>query len=512
MLKKWAAALLLPAIAAAASAQTTGFGADSIFAKGLAGFEVNLDMDVIAFQYEKNEKSDADQRIYAGDYKPELITWPFGGREGEYAGRNFAGDSNLYITYTGAKFGGTFGISVEEKYMAKVGTLKAWLQPLGWLKISGGIDMDADYIDNLDADPGMRIYNGDTQADWAAYRNPDNITQNQGIMLESFLGPATLAFAGRYYEPTVHAIDINGAANNHTEWVYVNEARYSYGARAAWRFGDRAKVNASWLIEYSNYGDKQQNFYNIDRDGNVVPTVATAETARHLFGLYGSVYPLSALGISLGYNGIATKYCDEFYNLGTYTWDNTAMPLVYKQAVNLNMRYKAGPWTIRTDNVLNFWTDKNYQIFGISNRNNKIEDMGIVAESQAGDYADVNHLLLWNGLGAGYQFTPTIKAELYARNLYRVDNAADTGPQRQTYQFNRNMLSVELKGIWKPNEYVEAYISLLLEDTMTAISKDIHEQNRDPPYSGFKPGVDSADTLDTQMVFKVPIGVTIKMK
>jgi hypothetical protein len=512
MLKKWVIALpLLAAFVTTAHAQTSGW-MDSIFGQGLGGFEVNLDMDLTAFQYEKNEKSDIEQRIFAGDYKPELITWPFGGREGEYAGRNFAGDTNMYITYTGTYFGGTFGISVEDKYMAKVGTIKAWLKPLSWLKISGGIDMDADYIDNLDADPGMRIYNGDTQADWGAYRNPDNITQNQGVMLETFLGPATLAFAGRYYEPTVHAIDIDGAGNNHTKWVYVNEARYSYGARAAWKFGELAKVNASWLIEYSNYGDKQQNFYNVDRDGKVVPTVATAETTNHLFGLYGSVYPLTGLGFSVGYNGIVTKYCDKFYNLGIYTWDNTAMPFVYKQAVNFNARYKTGAWTFRTDNVLNFWYDKNYKIFGINSPSRKIEDMGIVAESQASGYADVNHLVLWNGLGVGYQFTPTFKGELYARNLYRQDGALSTGPRQENYSFNRNMVSAELKGIWKPNKYIEIYAGVLLEDTITGISKDINEQNRNPPYEGFKPGAASKDTLDSTLVFKIPMGVTINMK
>jgi hypothetical protein len=329
-------------------------------------------------------------------------------------------------------------------------------------------------------------------------------------MIETFLGPATLAFAGRYYEPTVHAIDVDGAANNHTEWVYVDEAEYSYGARAAWKFGELAKVNASWLIEYSSIGGT--GIYGLDRDRNVVPLVATAKTAHHLFGLYGTVYPLSGLGISLGYNGIATKYCDEIYSSATNTWDNTTMPLVYKQAVNLNLRCKTGPWTFRTDNVLNFWYDKNYTIFGINAPSKKIGDLGIAAESQSSGYADVNHLVLWNGLGIGCQFTPTLKGELYARNLYRSDKAADTGPKQEHYQFGRNMISTELKGIWKPNGYVEVYLSLLLEDTVTTISKDIHEQNRNPPYTGFKPGVDSKDTLDSTLVFKIPMGVTIKMK
>lgn len=78
-----------------------GFG----YAFDLNGFEINIDLDVNAFELRQEEKSDVEQRRGAGNFKPQTIAWPFGGY-------NLNGDTNLYLTYTGERFGGTFGLSV----------------------------------------------------------------------------------------------------------------------------------------------------------------------------------------------------------------------------------------------------------------------------------------------------------------------------------------------------------------------------------------------------------------
>ncbi|GHV89129.1 hypothetical protein AGMMS50267_14890 [Spirochaetia bacterium] len=278
-----------------------GFG----YAFDLNGFEINIDLDVNAFELRQEEKSDVEQRRGAGNFKPQTIAWPFGGY-------NLNGDTNLYLTYTGERFGGTFGLSVEDDYWVKSPALKAWAKPFGdWFKITVGKDIGSGYVDNLDADPGMRIYYGVTQAKWADTKDPDNITQDEGVLLESFFAPVTIAMAGRYYDPTVFPIALNSNVPNRTkdEWEYVDQVKFSYGARVGSEIGSFGKVNASYIIEYSNWASSnQQDYYGVDSNNDVVAKRADAEVMDHLFGVYASLTPLTDFGVSIGYNGIITKY------------------------------------------------------------------------------------------------------------------------------------------------------------------------------------------------------------
>jgi hypothetical protein len=467
------------------------------------GFEININLGANAFELIKTEKSDEELRTEAGRNTGQTIAWPFGGS-------NWHTDTNFSIAYDGGFFGGTLGICVEENLMVKASTIRAWVSLFGGtVKITGGVDIPANYADSLDADPGMRIYYGGGRAEWDHARDPDNITQDEGVLVEGFIGPVTLALAGRYYIPSLFTKSLNPndpvTTARNTKYASMDQTEYSFGARVGSEIGGWGKVNASYILEYSNLtGDN----YSQDRDNVLVPTTGDAEITAHLFGVYASLTPLKDLGVSLGYNGIITKYVDQIYeNLGGGSMHNITLPKVYQQAVNLNLRYKGVPrWTFRTDHNLSFWTDKNYTIFGF----NAPKDLGIVSQTQSSGFADVDHLLLWNGLGLGFQLTDSWKIELYTRNLYRQDTAKGRNG-REELRFARNKLCGELKGIWQPNDRLELFFGVVLENELTTISEDTNKRLVGS-VDGFGSAANVAETGDTVFTVKIPVGVILKMR
>jgi hypothetical protein len=484
---------------------------------GLGAFELNIDLDTVAFELESTELSDIELRKwkgshdYPGNYRGERISWPF-------SGINWFTDTNVSLAYDAGIFGGTLGLCVEapkDNYMVKASTIKAWTQPVKYFRATAGIDIGFDYADSLDADPGVRIYDGATLENWAHTRSTDDITQDEGILLEGFFGPVTVAMAGRYYNPTLFSIDVNGSQDEHTTFEYVNQAEFSYGARVGSEIGAWGKVDASYIIEYSNSSTRKgaNNQYGLDRDKKIVPIGALAEIYTHLFGLFASLTPLPDFGVTVGYNGIVTSYTSEFYSKAIDEWQDTAVPLVYQQGVNMNLRYKGLPrWTFRSDNCLSFWTDKNYSIFSLPNT----ADMGIVSRTAAEGYADVDHFVVWNGLGVVYQITKTWKGELYARNLFRNDIARESTAMNADKElaFSRDELRVELKGIWQPADYFEFYAGVEVKNEMTVISEQVNRLTTTAASNntGFKTGVEPRETMDTVFTFRVPMGMTVKMR
>jgi hypothetical protein len=392
--------------------------------------------------------------------------------------------------------------------------------PFGeYLKFSAGVGIGAGYADSLGAEIGMRIYNGVTQGSWDADRDPDNITQDQGVLLEGFFGPLSLALAGRYYNPTVFAKVLNpnspapvqGSDEDYTntQWAYKDEVEYSYGFRLGYEIGDFGKLNASYIIEFSNYYGDQQNFYGQDRDNNLVPLFGDTETTRHMFGVYASLKPLADFGVSLGYNGIVTKYLDEFYALNT--WLETSMPLVYQQAINLNLRYTGlERWVFRTDHNVSFWTDQNYTIFGTA-----IKDRGILSKSQTEGLADVDHLLVWNGFGVNFRLTDAWKLDFYVRNLYRRDAAmgivSETNRVSEEFIFNRDEFKGEFKAKWEPKPNLEFYAGMETQYQVTTISKNVHQRNIKDP-GGFVSPNAVKDTRDSTLKIRFPVGLTVRMR
>jgi len=224
--------------------------------------------------------------------------------------------------------------------------------------------------------------------------------------------------------------------------------------------------------------------------------------------VYASLKPFADFGLSLGYNGIVTKYLDEFYSGGD--WWETSMPVVYQQALNLNLRYTGfDRWVFRTDHNVSFWTDQNYLIFQAA----QLKDMGIASKSVTTGLADVDHMLIWNGLGVNYQVTDTWQIDLYARNLYRRDAAIGliNTPNHEEFIFTRDEVEMEFKAKWGPNPNLEFYAGMEAQYQLTMISKNVHERNwRDPV--GFVSLSAVKDTVDTTFKLRFPVGITVKMR
>jgi len=140
-------------------------------------------------------------------------------------------------------------------------------------------------------------------------------------------------------------------------------------------------------------------------------------------------------------------------------------------------------------------------------------DMGIKGENPTNrDLPEVNHFFLYNGLGAEYKVNEKWTIGLSGWNLYRMDSALDEGNQTE-YLFTRDKIYGELKGKWKPRgqDNLEFYAALTFENTVTVISRDVYARvigNKD----GFGSLANVKDTMDTELNFRVPLGMTIRMR
>jgi hypothetical protein len=356
----------------------------------------------------------------------------------------------------------------------------------------------------------MRIYTGTIvptssewdESHWNESKDPDNITQDKGVMVESFIGPFTIALAGQYYDGETLSIDVNGTANQHSKWEHVEQKKYGYGGRLGYDFGEWGKVNVSYVNQYSNMGGNNYLFNSASQEP--VPVFANTETNVHMFGVYGSlkIPPVPGLAVSLGYNGVYTKYLDEFYRNGTLPVE-TLVPSVYKQGFNLNARYTGIPrLTLRTDNNISFWTDRDYTAYGITGKGN----YGLESTVEGAGMADVDHFFLWNGFGGTWEFTPVFKLGLYVRNLYR-ETAASNGST--VWKASWDKLVSELTATFKPyGDNLELYAGLALERLEIFSSKEVNAQIT----RKFVSGADAVDTSDVELVFKIPIGIVIKLQ
>ena len=478
------------------------------------GMEVNIDAETNALQLNRTEKSDADLRKEAGRDVGQIVALPFGSH-------NWYGGTNLSFSYNGGFFGGAFGLGVvtaekqyydEDKrewfdlYPVRAGAMNVWLKLFGdRLKLSLGNGVGSGYADGQGGE-GLRIYNGVDQDSWDKNRHADDVVQDEGLLLEGFLGPVSLALAGRYYTSALFNKSLNPSgslATQNTKYASMEQYNFSYGARVGSKIGEIAKASASWIVEYDN---KTGENYTEDRNGVLVPRTGEAEFTRHLFGVFASLYPLDKLGVSLSYNSIFTQYPAQVY--GAQQMINITLPQLYQQAVNLALRYDGiQRLTLRTDHNISFWEDKNFRIYNFPG----LEDAGITAETDITLAAPmVGHLLVWNGLGAGYEFSDVWKAELYVRNLHRRDTAADT-EKGMEYRFTRNQIKGELKMAWRPSENLEFYFGLEIENTVTLLSEDVAKDTvgiRD----GFTVLENAREIRDTVLALKIPVGMTLRIR
>jgi hypothetical protein len=342
----------------------------------------------------------------------------------------------------------------------------------------------------LGADPGLRIYNGSVPRDWAVYKNPDNITQDEGLLLEGFFEPLTVALAGKLHSSIVvpKAVPNSGLL----KWEDAEDRSFQYAARVGSKIGNLGTVNGSYILQYrktsGNYDFLGQELVAVKPD---------AEVYTHLFGIYTSVKPAEDLDLTIGYAGIYTKYLNEFYRIGKSV--ETLVPAVLQNGINLNARYTGiSKLSLRTDHNVSFWIDRDYSIFGITGW----EDSGLLSQSGGATSAELGHLLLWNGAGAAYELTRTLELSIYVRNLYRSDTASNGGT---VYALVKDQLVFEPKLTFKPNEHIEMYGGITFQRTATNASEGLNNQG----LNSFI-GVSPRATADAENVIKIPIGIMIK--
>ncbi|MDR1232613.1 MAG: hypothetical protein LBK61_14575, partial [Spirochaetaceae bacterium] len=459
------------------------------------GFSAQVDIDTNLFQATATAYSDADKRFKLGESLHRtnsflIDNYPLGGF-------NILDGTGVSVGYNGDWYGGNLSVGKDG-----LGGIKAWVSFFdGKLKISGGNDIGYGYADSQGADAGLRVYDDhDLRTTTDGYnpsvdssKNPDNITQDRGILFELDFAPLKIAFAGggNLDDVSKNTGSVMSAPND--DPVYGHS--FQYGANIGYKAGELFKVNGAYVLQSSK---KESSFVYDYPTGKIVADAPDAEVWNHLFGLYGSLYPLGGdrLGVTLGYAGVYVKYLDKFS-----VDSRTAMPEVLKHGANLTARYKTDKLTVKTDHNYSFWTDKNYDIYNLyKSARDKMTDYGLLADTNdKSSMSEVVHSFLWNGAGASYLFSETAEGSVYARNLLRVDESPE-------YKMTTMYFSLELKSTFRLSPQVEAYAGLTWRYTGRTASEALV---RDSGEFGTNP---AAETSDSVNMIQIPVGITVKLQ
>ncbi|MDR1230493.1 MAG: hypothetical protein LBK61_03720 [Spirochaetaceae bacterium] len=456
------------------------------------GFNAQVDIDTNLFQATVTSFSDANKRN-ADQSLPRtnsflIDNYPLGGF-------NILDGTSVTFGYNGDWYGGNLSVG-----SGGLGGVKAWVSFFdGKLKISGGDSIGYGYADSQGADAGLRVYD-DHDLDSTSKspsvdssKNPDNITQDKGILFELDFDPLKIAFAGGGNLEDVSEKTGSLQSADNADPMYGHS--FQYGANIGFKVGELFKINGAYILQSSK---KESLFRYEGTIGKIVATEAKAEVWNHLFGLYGSLYPLGGdrLGVTLGYAGVFVKYLDEF-DIDS----KTTMPEVLKHGVNLTARYKTDKLTVKTDHNYSFWTDKNYDIYNLYKpEGNKMKDYGLLPDTNdASDISEVVHSFLWNGAGASYLFSETVEGSIYARNLLRIDETTE-------YKMTTMYLALELKSTFRLSPQVEAYAGLTWRYTGRTASENL---TRDSKEFGANP---AAETSDSVNMVQIPVGITVKLQ
>jgi hypothetical protein len=457
------------------------------------GFTAQVDIDTNLFQATQEEFSDAKARFREGENLHRtnyflIDNYPFGGF-------NVLDDTNVGFAYNGDWYGGNLSVN-----SGGLGGIKAWLSFFdGKIKISAGNDIGYSYADSQGADAGLRVFDDNIRTsdrhneNVNSNKNPDNITQDKGILFEFNLDPLKIALAGggNIADFSKNIGSLQAATND--DPLYGHS--FQYGINVGGKIGEIAKINGAYILQAVK---KESEYTYNSTAGKIIAGKADAETWNHLFGVYASYYPWGGdrLGITLGYAGEFIKYLEEFEINST-----TTVPQIFKHGINLMARYKTEKLTIKTDHNYSFWTDKNYNIYNLYNpAEDKMKDYGLLADtSGASGMADVSHTFLWNGIGATYQFTPVIEGAIYTRNLLRTDETPE-------YKMTTMYFFLSLKSTFRLGPQVEAYAEITWEYKPRTVSEGLARASGE---FGANP---VRETRDVKNEIRIPVGFKVKLQ
>ncbi|MDR0909969.1 MAG: hypothetical protein LBM77_09415 [Spirochaetaceae bacterium] len=477
---------------------------------GAAGFQFDLALYADALRLDKADYGQSKDRLGGNNQStPWTLAAPFSNLDW------VSDDSKVAFSYQSDFYGGKY--TFKKSNITNFGAVQGWVkfgQPDFYLKLSAGNDNSSTYADPLGADPGIRVYTGAAGlSNWNAYTSPDDITGGNGIVLGGYWKGLSLDLAASEFTVTpVRTLpDGSGSANSFKDTKTI---AMQYGANVGYDFknlGDFGKVNASYIMEY----DQNGSAYTLVR-GSLQANSSTTQVFNHSIGLYGSLRPFKIAGspfeVTLGYSAVITKYLDYYYSSNMVI--NTTFPTIWKHGINFNARYNGllgGALRLRTDNAFTIYKDKDYTVFETGDSNVSM-NYNTLPTTTGGLRSEVQHYMLWNGLGVEWDFKTWdngrhMTLKLYARNLMRNDNAKSAV---QKYEFVRNQLFVDLQLQYFFTPSVFVFGGLRYQGLTTSWSKDLAGQ-----MSNFwnyaeadMPGI--APTIsDSVTGISIPIGIII---
>jgi len=492
-----------------------------------AGFEVGINVEVSGFELRERAKSDVDLRREAASVGDEgqvgrTTLLPFGGH-------NWYSGTSLSFSYDGGFFGARLSLDVtagdrndmywdedrrewRRRFPISAGDIMAWVRPFDFFRIAIGRGIASYFIDSQGG-YGLRVFTGSERDNWDAHRSAVDVVQNEGVLLEGFFGPVSVALAGRYYDTSLFGhstTHLHPGAPPNTMFAIMEQRNFSFGGRIGGEFGP-VRINASYILEFDNMTGRN---FGPDRDGNLVPITGEAEFTRHLFGVHGSVNPVPGLGISFGYTGLLHQFPEQIWSPGHNEMRDITLPTVFQQGISLNARFTGvDRWAFRTDHNVSFWGDKDFSIYGFAALRNAGLD---TATDLTRSFPTIGHFLVWNGVGVNHQLTDDFTLDLYVRNLHRrtlAEGDVHAGRPNSRYLFTRNMTVAELRGTWHPRDNFEFFIGIDIENTITTLSEDVAiSAAGTPARDTFVRQADAREIRDTDFVFRIPIGMIVRIR
>ena len=474
------------------------------------GFTAQVEITSNVFRFTDVQFSDSEERNLRTNFRM-MENLPGGAL-------NVLDGSSVRFGFNADWFGGSLSVN-----RGGVDGVRAWVSFLdGFVRFSGGSDLDFGMADAMGAGAGLRVYDdhvrdvGFGQAEHPTIdsnRNPDNITGGRGLLLEfdiERLLPAVpvrvaLAAGGSLEDLTdstrrVLMLRQTGVSDFGQVPVYGHTMHY--GINVGSRIGDLARINAAYIFQ----SEKNENWFRFDSVTNsVTPTRADAHVRTHQFGLFGSLFPFGndTLGITIGYAGVFVSYLEEF-NISI----QTIQPTVWKHGINFAARYRIGDLTLRTDHNFSFWDDRNYRVFNLHRPIARFDDFGLHSrDSISADVAEVRHTFLWNGIGAAYQVTPIFEFSAYARNLLRID-------ETEQLRMLNSYANLELRSTFRLGSSVEAFVGFVFDYTLRNVNRELNQEinNALVGTGEFPPPFEVRATTDTRMVIQIPMGLTVRLQ